>query len=130
MNKLYLLGLISLTLFGCARDDRPTKNPHQGPDYDNTRVNVRDRDPRAKTSFDQAENERDLTISQKIRHAIVADDSLSYNAKNIKIITENGVVILRGPVASPREKSAILNKVNQISGIFRVEDQLDIERNP
>lgn len=130
MNKLFLLGLLSLALYSCTREEGPPKNLPRDQDYDNTGINVRDRDARAKTPFDQSENEIDRTITQKIRKAIVADDALSFNAKNIKIITENGVVILRGPVASLQEKNSILNKVGQVSGITRVEDQLDIEKNP
>lgn len=141
MNKLICLGLLSIVLFGCSREERHSNDRGRGhgsdntvinreKDYDNTGVNIRDRDARAKTPFDQLENEMDRTITQKIRQAVVGDDSLSFNAKNIKIITQNGIVTLRGPVKSVEEKNAILSKVNQVAGVTRVEDQLDIEKKP
>lgn len=95
---------------------------------DNTRVNVRDRDSSALTPFDQSESKADLNVTQKIRQAIMADSTLSTNAKNIKIITINGVVTLRGPVANTREKDNIANKVSSVNGVKRVDNQLEITR--
>ena len=59
------------------------------------------------TPLDQSNDPKDMKITQKIRKALVADDSLSTNAKNIKIITVHGKVILRGPVATVHEKTKI-----------------------
>jgi osmotically-inducible protein OsmY len=56
----------------------------------------------------------------------VADDSLSMIAKNIKIITIDGVVTLRGPVQNPREKEIIEAKAQQIAGIDRIDNQLEV----
>lgn len=126
--------MLSLTLMGCDRHDTPNHphnpNPPLGEvDFDNTRNNVRDRDAMAKTPFDQLENETDRTITQKIRQAIMADGALSMNAKNIKIITINGVVTLRGPVASSQEKDMIARKVKAVQGITQVDNQLEVTRN-
>lgn len=123
------LTIFSLTLISCDRHDKPNNPPPSGPDYDNTEKNVRDRDSLTKTPFDQSESETDRTITQKIRQAIMADDSLSTNAKNIKIITIKGVVKLRGPVASPQEKDAIAKKVHDVQGIVKVDNQLEVTRN-
>src|ERR1700738_3854393 len=99
MRKIFLLMMLSLTLMACDRSDRPS-NPQANQDYDNTGNNVRDRNSMTVTPLDQSESESDRKITQKIRQAIVADDSLSTNAKNIKIITVKGIVTLRGPVAN------------------------------
>lgn len=97
-------------------------------DYDNTRINLRDRNPDAITPEDQSESYTDRTITQRIRQAIMADDSISMNGKNIKIITNNGVVTLRGPVLNEREKKAIALKINGLPGVIRVSNQLEPTR--
>ena len=78
------------------------------------------------TPGDQAENEADRTISQNIRQAVVADDSVSTNGKNVKIITADGVVTLRGPVKSDQEKTNIGAKAQQVAGVKSVDNQLEI----
>lgn len=129
MNKFFLMSVLSLTLVACDRQDKLNTPPRSGQDYDNTGKNIRDRDSMTKTPFDQSESETDRTITQKIRQAIMSDDSLSTNAKNIKIITVDGVVTLRGPVASLQEKEAIARKVNDVQGIVRVDNQIEVTRN-
>ena len=81
---------------------------------------------RTKTAGDQSENEADRTITQNIRQAITADDSLSINAKNVKIITNDGLVTLRGPVKSEKEKADIEAKAKQVAGVKNVDNQLEI----
>ncbi len=93
---------------------------------DNTGRNVRDRNEANKTAGDQSENEADRTITQNIRQALTADDSLSTNAKNVKIITNDGTVTLRGPVKSDKEKVEIEAKAKQVAGVKKVDNQLEI----
>lgn len=126
MYNLFLMMALSLVVIACDRTNNP---PPMGQDYDNTGQNVRDRDSMTKTPLDQSETEADRTITQKIRQAIMSDNALSTNAKNIKIITVQGVVTLRGPVGSSNEKDAIERKVKSINGIMRVDNQLDVTRN-
>jgi hyperosmotically inducible periplasmic protein len=95
-------------------------------DADNTGRNVRDRDGDTRTSGDQSESEADRTITQKIRHAVVSDDSLSTNAHNVKIITVNGMVTLRGPVESEHERQAVAAKAVKIAGAEKVQNQLEV----
>jgi hyperosmotically inducible periplasmic protein len=128
MKNYFLLLMLSFALIGCDGQNKPSNPISNTEDYDNTGKNIRDRDSTKKGPLDQSENEDDLAITQKIRQAIMADDSLSTNAKNIKIITINGVVTLRGPVASPQEKDAIVKKVKEIDGIEKVENQLEFTR--
>ena len=121
--------MLSLTMIACDRQDKPTNPPQSAVDNDNTGKNVRDRDSVTKTPLDQSESEADRALTQKIRQSIVSDSALSTNAKNIKIVTINGVVTLRGPVASSQEKDAIAKKVSDIQGIVKVDNQLEITRN-
>ena len=71
---------------------------------DNSALNVRDRDDATKTADDQSGTEADRTITQSIRQSIVKDDTMSTYGKNVKIITVDGMVTLRGPVNSETEK--------------------------
>src|SRR5262245_41669991 len=66
-------------------------------DADNSGRNVRDRGDKTLTPMDQGGSEADRTITQDIRKAVVANDHFSTDAKNVKIITVDGVVTLRGP---------------------------------
>ena len=66
------------------------------PSADNTEVNVRDRSEAAKTPIDQNENQKDIDITANIRKRVV-DTKMSVNAQNVKIITQDGKVTLRGP---------------------------------
>ena len=108
-----------------SRQRKATSPPAQTAP-DNTGSNVRDRSGATLTPGDQSESEADRTLTQRIRQAVVADDSLSTNAHNIKIITINGVVTLRGPVNSTQEKATIDAKAQQIAGATKVDNQLEI----
>jgi hyperosmotically inducible periplasmic protein len=93
---------------------------------DNTGKNVRDRDTNTMVPTDQAENKADLTITQNIRKAVVDDDGLSTTAKNVKIVTANGVVTLRGPVKSAAEKASIEAKARKVAPEAKVQNQLEV----
>ncbi len=79
------------------------------------------------TAQNQQENDVDLKITQKIRQAVVGDDSLSMAGKNVKIITANGLVTLRGPVDSAQEKANIAAKAAHVAGVAKVDNQLDVK---
>jgi hyperosmotically inducible protein len=83
---------------------------------DNTKTNKRDRNPGAVTADQQKMNSADRDLSKKIRQAIIADKSLSTYAHNVKIISQDGTVTLKGPVHSDAEKSTIEAKAAEIAG--------------
>jgi osmotically-inducible protein OsmY len=114
------LSLALLPLAGLAAAQVPQTAP------DNTEKNVRDRGGQTLTPLDQSDSEADRALTQRIRQAVVGDDSLSTTAKNVKIITANGRVTLRGPVKNATEKAAIAAKAQQIAGADKVENQLEI----
>ena len=126
MKSITLLLLSMVLMVGCSKDPSEDKQVSQTVAPDNSGRNVRDRDNQTKTPGDQSENEADRTITQNIRQAITADDSLSTNAKNVKIITNDGTVTLRGPVKSEKEKTDIEAKAKQVAGVKRVDNQIEV----
>ena len=130
MRTIALGFVLVFLVFGCKKKEDLSKNDQRSQTIavapDNSGRNERDRNDATKTPGDQSESEADRTISQNIRKAVTADDSLSTNGKNVKIITVDGVVTLRGPVKSEAEKTSIASKAKQIAGVKNVENQLEI----
>jgi len=94
---------------------------------DNTKVNKRDRSKAAPTA-DQAKNgPSDRDIMQKIRQAVIADKSLSTYAHNVKIISQNGKVTLKGPVRSDEEKATIEKMATDVAGAGNVTDEITVK---
>jgi hyperosmotically inducible protein len=87
-----------------------------GQQPDNTAVNKRDRDRSEPTADQQKSNVSDRDLTKKIRQSIVGDKSLSTYAHNVKVISQNGVVTLKGPVRSEEEKKAIEAKAMDVVG--------------
>jgi hyperosmotically inducible periplasmic protein len=125
LKQLGLVLVLSALLLGLASITMAQNSPPIAPN--NSGVNVRDRNPDAMTA-DQASNTKsDLELTRRIRRAIVKDDSLSTVAHNVKIVSANGTVVLRGPVKTEREKVAIARKAEAIAGADRVDNQLQVE---
>jgi hyperosmotically inducible protein len=128
MVLLFSLALLALSGYaGTAYSTEGTTAPPAPTAPDNTGRNVRDRGGATMTPGDQSESEADRTVTQQIRRAVVSDDSLSTMAKNVKIITADGVVTLRGPVENPHEKQAIEAKARNLAGINQVDNQLEVK---
>lgn len=139
-NILVALGaLCGVAAFGCTQTNpgetdsmrRATEKSEsdsiaQRTGADNTAVNERDEDTETLTPGDQGENERDLTITQHARQEIMDAEAVSFTGKNVKIITLDGVVTLRGPVKNAREKTEIATLVGKVAGVKRVDNQLEI----
>lgn len=94
---------------------------------DNTGRNVRDRETLSLTPVDQGSNEADLKTTQSIRKALMDAEDLSMAAKNVKVITSNGQVTLRGPVKTAAEKSRIEAIAKQMTPAGKVDNQLEIK---
>ena len=93
---------------------------------DNTKVNKADRAKGAVTADQQKENAADRDLTQKIRQAVVGDKSLSTYAHNVKIVSQNGQVTLKGPVRSEQEKAAIEAKATEIAGAGKVTNEITV----
>ena len=94
---------------------------------DNTGRNVRDRDDATLTPEDQGASEADREMTRKIRRALTSNDQFSTTAKNIKIMTVNGKVTLRGPVQNEQEKQAIASLAESEAGKGSVDNQLELK---
>lgn len=106
------LVLAAIMLMPCVffGQDAPANQSSTNPD--NT-----DRNKAHKTTADQQSNSAsDRTITKNIRQAIIADKSLSMYGHNIKIITLNGSVTLKGPVHTEDEKQKIASKAAEVVG--------------
>jgi hyperosmotically inducible periplasmic protein len=94
---------------------------------DNTSKNQRDRSGETRTSGDQSNNSEDVKTTATIRRAIVKDHSLSATAKNVKIITADGTVTLRGPVKNEAEKTKIAELAQLAAGNAKIDNQLEVK---
>ena len=124
MKKIALMLVLSSTLFGLstivgAQESKPAP--------DNSAVNVRDRAPGAMTADQQSNTKSDVTLTSEIRRAVVKDQSLSVMAHNVKIVSTNGKVILRGPVKTEDEKTTIAGEAQAIAGANNVDNQLEVK---
>jgi hyperosmotically inducible protein len=105
----------------------------QTKEADNTGQNKRDREGLTLTPLDQGSSQSDREITQAIRKSIVIEpgkDEHSLAAKNIKIITLNGTVTLRGVVRTDQEKSDIEIRARQTPGVTKVDNQLEVKPSP
>ena len=146
MKKWTTLAIAALALAwplrGLAADDTGSRMAHdpnaatsdlapgddaKPPDATNTGQNERDRYGKTETPFDQGDSEADVALTQNIRQGVMNDDALSTDAKNVKIISKDGVVVLRGPVASQSEKDRVASIASRAPGVKKVEDQLEVQ---
>jgi hyperosmotically inducible protein len=99
----------------------------QSPAPDNTKVNQGDQNKSNATADRQLENKSDREVAQQIRQAVMNDKSLSTYAHNVKIISQNGVVTLKGPVRTDDERRAIEKIAAAIVGQDKVTSQLEVK---
>jgi sporulation protein YlmC with PRC-barrel domain len=97
-------------------------------DADNTGRNVRDRDSDRLTPIQQGSSEPDVEMTRNIRKEILNQKGLSVNARNVKVITSNGRVTLRGPVNSEEEKRQISEIAERMAQRPNVDNQLEVTR--
>jgi len=139
---MLLVSSLSLTL-GCSNSTTSTTEPANADkkgisepstpppatDADNTARNA-DTSVLSQTATGQGESKADVETTAAIRKLVVDDKTLSVNAHNVKIMTLNGVVTLRGPVKSEEERKNIEAKAKQVAGVTRVDNLLEVEKNP
>jgi osmotically-inducible protein OsmY len=109
---LFTLALVLPSWVGpvYAQSTEPQAKP------DNTAVNKRDQSPGEATADRQKMNAADRALTAKIRKAVMADKNLSTYAHNVKIISQNGIVTLKGPVHSDDEVKSIMAKATEGAG--------------
>ena len=89
-------------------------------------MNKRDRKTGEVTADQQKMNKADRQLTQKIRRAIHDNNSLSTYAHNVKIISQDGMVTLKGPVRTEEEKTALEAKAIEIAGSGTVTNELSV----
>lgn len=105
-----------------SSDDKPVKP-------DNTKVNERDKNPGAVTADQQKMNSTDRELTAKIRKSLMSDKTLSMNAHNVKIISQDGMVTLKGPVQSSAEVKTIMAKAVEVTGnAAKVANQMSVQQ--
>lgn len=80
----------------------------------------------AVTATDQGMAVKDTAITKSIRERIVSDKTLSMKAKNITIVTNNGHVVLKGPVANAQEKTKVEAIAKSVSGTMGLENHTEV----
>jgi hyperosmotically inducible periplasmic protein len=116
-----LVSACLLTAAGAFAQDSSKPAP------DNTKINQRDRDSSQPTADQQKNNSSDEGITQQIRQAVIKDKALSSYAHNVKIISQDGMVTLKGPVRSEEDKQAIAAKAAAVVGADKVSNELEVK---
>jgi len=124
-HQIVVTGVAALVLaFSALAQDTANTQTNR---VDNTARNVRDRDNRTLTPFDQGNSKADVDTTAQIRKEIIAGKNMSVNARNVKIITNQGKVTLRGPVNTAEEKRLIGEIANRIARAENVDNQLEVK---
>jgi hyperosmotically inducible periplasmic protein len=113
-RRIIMLAIASMLAasFGTAQAQLPVNARP-----DNTGLNAR---------ANSANSKDDLELVARVRRAIEKDKSLSTMAHNIKIVSNNGQVTLRGLVESDQEKVRVRQDVEAAAGADNVDCQLDV----
>jgi len=119
------LWLTATTLFAASVLAGPIQQDQQ-PAPDNTKTNQGDANKGATTADQQKMDPADRATTKQIRSALMQDKTLSTYAHNIKIITQDGHVTLKGPVRTEDERTAIGEKASQVAGAGNVRNHLTI----
>ena len=80
------------------------------------------------TPGDQSESQADLAVTQEVRQILMDDQTLGWNAKNVKVVTANGKVTLSGQVDTEEEKRGIEEAVRGVSGVTSVNNQIEVKK--
>jgi hypothetical protein len=105
----------------------PDSSATEPTEPDNTAKNARDADGDTKTPLDQGSSEEDTKITAEIRQQVLEIENASVNARNVKIVTADGKVTLRGPVATAEERTQIEQIATQVAGEGNVDNQIEVD---
>ena len=134
MNKLLLplYASASFLMVYSSQGQQATPTPRDpassdSTEADNTKRNSFEENKNIDTAEKQSNSKDDLALTQKVRQAVMKDGSLSMNAKNVKIIAQDGKITLKGPVDSQQEKDTIGTEAGEIAGKDKVDNQLEVK---
>jgi hyperosmotically inducible periplasmic protein len=120
------VALGAVLILGCSAALAQDADKEAPSAADNTKVNKRDRNKAEPTADQQKENRSDRDLTKQIRRALVKDKSLSTYAHNVKIISQGGMVTLKGPVRSEDEKQAVEAKAVEVAGQGKVMNDMHV----
>jgi hyperosmotically inducible protein len=135
MNKLLLPLYVSASflMVYSSQGQQATPTPSdrapasEATEADNTKRNSDEQNKNTGTAEKQSNSKDDLTLTQKVRQAVMKDGSLSMNAKNVKIIAQDGKITLKGPVDTEQEKNTIGTEAGEVAGKDKVVNQLEVK---
>ena len=133
MKKFLLPLYASFLMVYSSQGQQATPTPHDpatasdATEADNTKRNSSEQNKNTDTAEKQSNSKDDLALTQKVRQAVMKDGSLSMNAKNVKIIAQDGKITLKGPVDSQQEKDTIGAAAGEIAGKDKVDNQLEVK---
>lgn len=142
MKPLYFVAL-ALVLLGCNQpttappvDGKAVSKPAVGagetatvPPVVDSSTNKADEnrsDSHPLSPTDQGNSQRDLAITAEIRQRILRNKQVSSSGRNAGVITVDGHVTLRGPVASDAEHKMIVQIAGDVAGVDKVTDKLEV----
>jgi len=94
---------------------------------DNTKRNQEDRSGATTTADKQSNAKNDVELTRMIRREITRDSNMSTYAKNVKIVTKDHKITLRGPVNTQEEKTAIETIAKKHAGDYPVDNQIEVK---
>lgn len=80
------------------------------------------------TADDQSNAKSDRMITARIRKAIISDKDLSTYGHNVKIITQQGAVTLKGPVKSEDEKQKIVSDASGVVSADKITNLISVKQ--
>ena len=122
MKWLSSQSAILLILAGMVCGYATSGTAQQAPAADNTKTNQQ----MGNTADKQSNAASDVELTRNVRRALLNDKSLSTYAHNVKVISQNGQVTLKGPVRSEDEKQAVEAKAAEVAGKNNVVSELTV----
>jgi hyperosmotically inducible periplasmic protein len=109
-----------------AQSTHPGSEDRSSVPADNSKSNKVDPSNSSATADAQKDDASDVQITQSIRKSLMADESLSTYAHNVKVVTVNGHVTLNGVVRSSQERATVEAKAVSVVGKSRVVNELKV----
>ena len=88
---------------------------------------VQEETPTPLSAEDQMQgSKKDVELTQRLRKDLMRQDDLSTAAKNVTIVTVNGVLTVKGPVKSENERKRVAALAKKVAGAKHVRSQLEV----
>ncbi|MGH7962291.1 MAG: BON domain-containing protein [Candidatus Binatia bacterium] len=132
-KAVFVTSLSLLALVGCTDADieeRTTAVPPSSPTATSEpsaeAPSMAESESAAPMAGSESAGAADQELMQRVEQALSTDPALSAAAENIQITATNGEVTLMGSVSSEQEKTNLGNKAQQVAGVTKVNNQLEV----